>query len=123
MARVAQVILAAMTLTCLVVSAAQARQSLTVQDLVQNPDQYDGKVVTVVGTIAGYREGASDSGHTYTVFRLTDGDAFVTVFIWNKFRFGNGDRVRVRGAFTKAKSVGTVTLGNEIQAHRIEAVP
>lgn len=123
MLRAAPVMLAAVALVCLVPFGVQAEPPLTVRDLVQNPNRYDGKVVTVVGIIAGYREGASDSGHAYTVFRLIDGDVFIMVFIWNKHQFGNGAKVRVRGAFAKARSVGTVTVDNEIQAHRIEAVP
>lgn len=122
MARAAQGMLAAMVVLLLAFSV-RAGAELTIQALVQNPSRYDGKVVTVVGTITTYREYASDSGHPYTVFRLADGDASLSVFIWNKHRFGKGDRVRVTGTFARARSVGAVPFDNEIQAHRIEAMP
>ncbi len=123
MVRVAQGMLAALALVCLVTVAAHADPPLTVQALVQNPNRYDGRVVTVVGTISAYRDRASDTGHPFTVFLLNDGSASVTVFIWNKHPLGNGDKVRVTGTFVRAKSVGTVTFDNEIQAHRIEIAP
>ncbi len=123
MVRVVRGLPTALALVCLVTLAVQADTRLTVRMLVQDPGRYDGKVVTVVGTIASYRERASDSGTPYATFRLTDGDASVTVFIWNKHNLSNGRKVRVTGAFAKARSVGTVPFDNEIQAHRIEIVP
>lgn len=123
MVRVARGLLSALVLVWLVALAVQADAQLTVQALVQDPSRYDGKVVTVVGTIAAYRERASDSGHPYTTFRLTDGDASVTVFIWNKHNLSDGRKVRVTGTFAKARSVGTVAFDNEIQAHRIDTLP
>jgi hypothetical protein len=123
MVRIARGLLAALALVCVVAGDVHANPLVTVQALVQDPNRYDGKVVTVVGTIAAYRERASDSGHPYTAFRLTDGDASITVFTWNRYRLGNGARVRVTGTFVRARPVGTVSSDNEIQAHRIEMVP
>jgi hypothetical protein len=124
MVRVARGLLAALVLVCVVgVFRVDANPLVTVQALVQDPNRYDGKVVTVVGTIATYQERASDSGHPYTVFRLRDGYASVTVFTWNRYRLGNGDKVRVTGTFARARPVGTVSSDNEIQAHRVEIVP
>lgn len=123
MVRVTQGMVGALALLCLVTVAAYADPPLTIQALVQNPNRFDGKVVSVVGTISVYRERASDTGHPFTVFALTDGGTSITVFIWNRHPFGNGDRVRVTGTFVRAKSVGTVTFDNEIQAHRIEMAP
>ena len=123
MVPVSRGVLAALVLVCLVTVDARADPPVTLQALVQNPNRYDGKVVTVVGTVVAYHERASDSGHPYTVFRLTDGDASVVVFTWNRHRLGNGDKVRVTGTFARARPVGTVSPDNEIQAHRIESVP
>ncbi len=101
---------------------ALAQHAVSVQALTQDPDRYDSKVVAVVGTITAYRERVSDAGNPYTTFRLTDGGASVAVFIWNKQGLGNGQRVRVTGAFAKVGGAGTSTYDNEIQAHRIEPV-
>ncbi len=123
MVRVAGGLLAALVLVCVVTGNVHADSLVTVLALIQDPVRYDGKVVTVVGTIAAYRERESDSGHPFTVFRLTDGGAAVTVFTWTKYRLGNGDKVRVTGTFVRARPAGTVSSDHEIQAHRIEAVP
>ena len=123
MARIARGLPAALVLILVIAFPSQAAPQLTVQALIRDPGRFDGRVVTVMGTIAAYRERASDSGHAYTIFRLTDGDASVTVFIWNKQTLGNGQKVRVTGTFAKARSVGTVSFDNEIQANRIDVVP
>ncbi|HET9001218.1 MAG TPA: hypothetical protein VFP86_16390 [bacterium] len=103
--------------------AVAADQGISVHTLIQDPARYDGKVVTVVGTITAYRERVSNAGNPYTTFRLSDGDEFVAVFSWNKQGFSNGQRVRVTGTFSKIREAGTSPVGNEIQAYRIEALP
>lgn len=123
MVRVGRGVLAALVLVCAVAVDVRAQPPLTVQALLQDPSRYDGRVVTVVGTIAAYREGASDSGHPYTVFLLRDGGASVTVFTWNRYHLGNGDKVRVTGTFVRARPLATVSLNHEIHAHRIETLP
>ena len=102
---------------------ARAQHTVTLRALVQDPDQYDGKVVAVVGTVTAYRERVSDAGNPYTTFRLTDGDSSIAVFIWNRQGLSNGQKVRVTGAFAKVRHTGPITFDNEIQAYRIEALP
>ena len=115
--------LTAVVLLLMCAPAAPADQGISVHALTQDPARYDGKVVTVVGTITAYRERLSTAGNPYTTFRLTDGDEFVVVFSWNKQGFSNGQRVRVTGTFSKIREAGTSPVGNEIQAYRIEALP
>ena len=122
MRRVPHALLTVIVLFLLAVPA-RAQHSVTVRVLAQDPDQYDGKVVTVVGTITAYRERVSDAGNPFTTFRLVDGDASVAVFIWNKQGLSNGQRVRVTGACAKVRQPGTFAAAVEIQAHRIEAMP
>jgi hypothetical protein len=99
-----------------------AAQEITIRALVQDPDQYDGKVVTAVGTIRVYRERVSSAGNPYTLFRLTDEGVSVSVFLWDKHGLRNGQKVRVTGTFTKAKHVRANTFDNEIQAHRVDVL-
>jgi hypothetical protein len=116
--------LTALVLLVMCGPAAAADQGISVHALIQDPARYDGKVVTVVGTITAYRERVSNAGNPYTTFRLTDGgDEFVAVFSWNKQGFSNGQRVRVTGTFSKIREAGASPVGNEIQAYRIEALP
>lgn len=97
-----------------------AQQSLTIKILIQNADQYDGRVVTVAGTVGDYRERKSNAGNPYTTFRLTDGPASVGVFVWNHRGLSDGQKVRVTGTFEKVKRVGAYTFGNEIEANLVE---
>ncbi len=115
--------LTAVVLLVMCAPAAPADQGISVHALIQDPAKYDGRVVTVVGTITAYRERVSNAGNPYTTFRLTEGDEFVAVFSWNKQGFSNGQRVRVTGTFSKIREAGTSPVGNEIQAYRIEALP
>ena len=123
MQRVPLGLLTAVVLSLFVVVPARAQHTVVLRALIQDPDQYDGKVVTAVGTVTAYRERVSHAGNPYTTFRLTDGDASLGVFIWNKQGLSNGQRVRVTGAFAKVRHAGTVTFDNEIQAYRIEVLP
>ncbi len=100
---------------------ALAQPAIAISALVQHPNQYDGKTVSVTGTVVGYRERVSGRGNPYTTFRLTDGGA-VSVFIWNHQGLRDGIRVRVVGTFSRVRRVGRYTFFNEIEARRIEAV-
>jgi hypothetical protein len=101
--------------------AARAGTLVSVRALLQDPDRYNGKVVSVVGRISAYREAVTSSGGPYTTFRLTDEGASVAVFIWNKQGLGDGQRVLVTGAFEHGRPYA---IGEgEIQANRIEPVP
>src|SRR5712691_2002242 len=99
-----------------------AKQVVTIRVLLQHADQFDGKVVTVTGTVRGYREQVSGAGNPYTTFRLADGELSVSVYVWNQQGLSNGQKVRVTGAFAKVKQVGRYTFDNEIQANRVEAL-
>lgn len=122
MKRLTQGLLTIILLALLGAVPARAQHGVTVHMLVQEPERYDRKVVTVVGTITAYRERVSDAGNPFTTFRLADGDASVAVFIWNKQGLSNGQRVRVTGACSNVRQPGTFAIEAEIQAHRIEVV-
>ena len=114
--------LALIALLALGAPAAPAERGISVHALMQDPAPYDGKIVTVVGMITGYRERTSNAGTPYTVFRLADGDASVVVFSWNRQGLADGQRVRVTGTFSRIKQAGTSPVANEIQAYRIEVL-
>lgn len=100
---------------------ALAQQAVTVSALLLHPEQYDGKTISVVGTVARYQERVSARGNPYTTFRLEDGGA-VSVFAWHHQGLRDGLRVRVVGTFFKVRRVGRYVFRNEVEAQRIEAV-
>jgi membrane protein implicated in regulation of membrane protease activity len=116
-------VLAVIVLLVLSAPASPADRGVSIHALIQDPALYDGKVVTVVGTIAAYRERVSSGGNAYTVFRLTEGDASILVFSWNKQGRADGQRVRVTGTFSRIVQAGASPVGNQIQAYRVEGVP
>ncbi len=99
---------------------AYAQGSVSVEDIVRDPDRYDGRMVVVVGNINSYRERVSRRGNPYTTFRLEDGGFSVAVFVWGHQGLSNGKRVRVTGMFQKVKRVGQYTFYNEISADQVE---
>jgi hypothetical protein len=116
-------VLAVVVLLALCAPAASGDRGISIHALIQDPALYDGKVVTVVGTITSYRERISPGGNAYTVFLLTEGDASILVFSWNKQGRVDGQRVRVTGTFTRIVHAGASPVGNQIQAYRVEGVP
>ncbi len=108
-------------LLLLTIGFLQAQVTIAVLALVKNSDRYDGQIVTVMGTVTGYRERTSRAGNPYTTFRLEDAGASVLVFAWKHQGLRNGQRVQVTGKFLKTKRVGRYTFYNEIEAQRIVA--
>jgi hypothetical protein len=98
-----------------------AQPTVTASAILQHPDQYDGKVISVSGTIAAYQERVSAKGNPYTTFRLEDG-ASVSVFAWKHQGLKNGLRVRIMGTFVATKRVGQYTFHNEIEAQQIQTL-
>lgn len=97
-------------------------QAVSIGALLESPERYDGRVVTVSGVIAVYRERASRAGNAYTTFRLQEGGASVAVFVWGHRGLRDGVRVRVTGVFQRVRRVGPFTFYNEIEAQRIDVL-
>jgi hypothetical protein len=110
-----------MTLLVLITLPALAQESVSVSALLQDPDQYDGKVVSVAGAIANYRERISARGNPYTTFTLVSSGS-VSVFVWKHQGLHNSERVKVTGKFVKVKHVGQYTFHNEIEATQIQVL-
>ncbi|MEN3026888.1 MAG: hypothetical protein ABDH31_04150, partial [Chlorobiota bacterium] len=91
-------------LLALLLVAPAATRDLPLRELAENPELYDEQSVSVVGTIANYRERVSRAGNPYTTFRLEEDGASVNVFAWGHQGLQSGQQVRVRG-FTGVSSV------------------
>jgi len=104
----------------LLASFALAGGKISVADLLQNPERYDGKTVIVEGKIISYQERFSRRGNPYTTFRLEDNGFSVAVFAWGHLGLKDGLRVRVSGVFQRVKRVGRYTFYNEISADKIQ---
>jgi len=96
--------------------------ALELQALLEAPDQYDGRQITVTGKASAPRHNES-RGKPFTVFDLTDqAGRSVRVFSWGHLAFHEGDLVAVDGIFLKAKQVGEHTIHNEIEARSVRSL-
>ena len=87
--------------------------------IVRNPEQFDGKNVTIQGTASVVKETVSRKGNPYTTFQVQDETGTIKVFTPNHPGTKNSDRVEVTGVFQKVKRVGQYTFYNEIEAQSV----
>jgi len=101
-----------------------AAQTVTIPTVLHHPDQYDGKVISIIGTIAAYKESVAGRAGEYTMFRLEDGGSSVTVYYIGKhLGLKNGVRVRVIGTYSAFKQMGQFTYRNQLGAQEVQVLP
>jgi hypothetical protein len=94
----------------------------TVKKIVADKNSYDGKEVSVSGTVsANLKFKTSKGGKDYTTFSLIgDTGGRINVFVWGKSKLHGGQKVRVTGIYHKVMKVGQSTFRNEIEATEIQ---
>jgi hypothetical protein len=98
-----------------------AATETTVEKILENKDSYDGKEVSVPGTVSKLKFKTSKAGSEYTTFSLTgDSGGSINVFIWGHSKIKEGQKVKVLGIYRKVKKVGRYTLYNEIEAIEVK---
>ncbi len=100
---------------------ASAFEATSIQSIIANPAQFDGKTVTIRGPAAAVKETVSRRGNSYATLQVqeTGGDA-IKIFTWGHPSTRNGDRVEVTGVSQQVKRVGRYTFYNEIEAQSIK---
>ncbi|MBI2266314.1 MAG: hypothetical protein HYU64_14305 [Armatimonadetes bacterium] len=114
--------LACLALTLLVWSPPNLSADIPRLDTIyQNSTQFDGKEVSIIGTIRAYKEKVNKDREILGChFWLEQGNKMVFVHA-NGFKdYGEKMRVVVTGTFYKLKEVPDYTLDNAIDAKRIE---
>lgn len=105
----------------LLVSSAYPAIEITIGDILQNKDRYDGKEVSVSGTISKLKFKTSKAGSEYTTFSLIgDSGGSINVFIWGQSKLKAGQKVKVTGTYRKVKKVYRYTFYNEIEAVEVK---
>ena len=87
--------------------------------ILTNPDRFDGKSVTIHGTITNLRETVSRRGNPYYTFDLSDDMRTIRVFSFGKAQCHAG-AATVEGTFEQIKQVGRLTFRNEVTASQIK---
>jgi hypothetical protein len=96
-----------------------ASPSVPVSAILANPQQFDGKTVTIQGTAAAVKPTISRRNNPYTTLRVRDGGAEITVFTFGHPDIQNDDRVEVTGVFSQVKRVPPYTFYKEIEAFSV----
>ena len=110
LARMAHLSLALLLLPALgtVAMAQDEADRTSPSELLGNPGLFDGKTITISGTVLNLREGGSAAGKGYYAFDLSDGTEAVRVVAMGKARCKVG-RTTVDGTFDRAKQQITAT--------------
>jgi hypothetical protein len=77
-------------------------------ELLGNSGLFDGKTITISGTVSNLREGVSAAGKGYYTFDLSDGTESVRVFSIGRARCKAG-RATVDGTFERGRQQITAT--------------
>lgn len=93
-----------------------AAEKTKVVDLLDNPTKFDGKSVSVSGTVKKFKAKESKAGNKYFTFDLIQEDETVHVYGQGELDPApkNGDKVELTGKFAKLKKVGDLEFKNEI---------
>lgn len=99
-------------------AAAPAPAAASVSAILANPEQFDGKAVTLHGTMTNLRERVSQRGNAYYTFDLSDGARALRVFSFGAPPCRSG-AVTVEGTFLQVKRQGRSTFSNQLDATRV----
>jgi len=92
-------------------------QSFDPAQILRHPQSYDGKRLTVSGTMRHVFAQTTRQGKDYTTFDLCDG-ACIKVFVWGHPRLRENQRQTVSGRFEIMKHVEAQTLANVLETQQ-----
>jgi hypothetical protein len=96
-----------------------AASEATPVQILKGPDQFDGKVVTLLGTVTNLDTRASRRGNSYYTFDLAGGGWSIKVISFGRPPCRDGSIVIVEGVFQQAKRVSDHVFYNEVKARRV----
>ncbi len=109
------------TLCCLLALATPVSAQVvntSPRDILANSDRFDGRPVTISGTILNLQERVSRAGNSYYTFDLSDGKQAIRVFSFGTAPCRVGVAT-VEGSFEKVKRQGRYAFYNEVTATRV----
>lgn len=98
--------------------------SVSIQDVVSDPGEYNGKRVRLEGKVMKVEYTKSSRGEPFTIFKLRDSDDNeVNVYYEDEhLPISKGDRVSIMGRFRKEKSYFLYKIKNVIKARTVELI-
>jgi hypothetical protein len=118
-------IISILGLICLIPIIANAQPiKTTVAEILANPDNFDGKMVSVEGKVVALQKKISNKGNSYATFKLFRENRTIRIFSFGKPSVKDGDSAKVIGRYQKMKHSGQFTFNNEIETSdgRVEAI-
>ena len=98
-----------------------AAKKVSVQQILSNPDKYDGQEVSLQGKVTKIRPKVSKKGNEYATFTLIDESGKgMNIFTFGHPPITDGQKVTVIGIYQKVKKVGRYTFYNEVEAKDIK---
>lgn len=85
-----------------------------------NAEDFDGKEVTIKGTVSQFQIRVSSRGNPYSLFRLRDSGGSIKVYTRGHPDIREGNTVTVKGIFNRVRRVGKYTFYNEIEAIEVK---
>ncbi len=98
-----------------------ATAETTVEKIVTSGDSYDGRKVSVKGTISNLEFETLEAGKTYTTFILVGkSGGRIKVSFSGILKLKPGQEVRVKGVYRKVRKTAHRYYYNEIQASKVK---
>ena len=98
-----------------------AAMDTTAEKIITKKDSYDGKTVTVKGTVSNLKFKTANVKDDYTTFILVgESGGRINVFIWGILKLQPGQRVQVTGHYRKVRRWAQRNYYNEIEASEVK---
>jgi len=98
-----------------------AAAETTVEEIMKKGDSYDGRDVSLTGTVSNLKFGSIDVGKNYTTFMLANkSGGRIKVFAWGKLTLKAGQKVQVAGVYRKVSKAGNRYFYNQIVASDVK---
>lgn len=97
---------------------------VTIQELLSDPNQYNGQRVTLEGFVDKVEYTESSKGEPFTLFRLNDGtENEVRVYYEDEhLPLSKGDKVKIRGRYKKQRKYFLYRIKNVIKARTVQKI-
>ncbi len=93
----------------------------TAEKIIANKDSFDGKEVSVKGTVSNLKIKTANVKDDFTTFVLVgEAGGRINVFIWGSLKLKPGQKVRVTGLYRKVRKTARSNYYNEIEASEVK---
>lgn len=98
-----------------------AAAETTIEEITNKGDSYEGRTVSVTGTVSNLKFRALEVGNNYTTFMLASkSGGRIKVFTWGKLTLKPGQKVQVTGVYRKVSKAGPRYFYNQIVASEVK---